>query len=488
MFLRRPETARVDFSRHALDAVKAPVMIADRDLKIMYVNPAVTELMRGAEADLRQELPNFSVERMVGSNIDIFHKNPDHQRHMLKALTKRHEATIRVARTSFVLTVTPVLENGVATGYVVEWENARNRLATMDYDAQIAAVSRSQLMISFDVNGTILEANENFLRLSGYTASEVVGRHHSMFAQPGTAQTAEYRAFWEALRSGEYRCGLFRRNGKDGRVFWIDGAYNPVLNDLGQVTKIVKVAVDSTLKMNLVGELDRTVTEVNAILTQSNNDAAVAVRDGADGAAVMTAVAGSAQELVASISEIAESMARSRTATDGVFEQTIEVTKSTEAMARAAQSMTGILGMIRNIASQINLLALNATIEAARAGEAGKGFAVVASEVKNLAVQAARATEQIASEIGGIQSTSQNVADAIGSIRESVTTVREQVAVTATAVEEQTAVTNEMSANLARATGAVEGIAHSITRISSAMGSVAEGMARTKAASDALAA
>ena len=488
MFFRRSETAPSDVSRQALDTVQAKVMIADRDLNITYANAAVIALMREAEDELKRELPRFSSETMIGSNIDIFHKSPDHQRHMLRSLTKKHEATIRVGHFAFCLTVTPLLEGGAISGYVVEWENARNRLATMDYDAQINAIKRSQLVIAFDTQGNILEVNENFLMLSGYSSDEVVGRHHSMFAAPGVAQSREYNEFWTALRRGEFRRGTFRRLGKEGRVFWIDGAYNPILDDHGRVTKIVKFAIDSTAKMDLVTELTRTVAEVNTALERSGSDATEAVRVAGDGAAVMTAVASSAQELVASIGEIAESMARSRTATDGVFDQTLDVTKSTEALAAAAQSMTGILGMIRNIASQINLLALNATIEAARAGEAGKGFAVVASEVKNLAVQAAKATEQIGAEIGGIQTTSTNVAQAISAIRDAVTTVREQVTLTAAAIEEQTAVTNEMSGNLAMATQSVDGIAHGITKMSQAMETVAQGMTRTRAATEALAA
>jgi methyl-accepting chemotaxis protein len=144
--------------------------------------------------------------------------------------------------------------------------------------------------------------------------------------------------------------------------------------------------------------------------------------------------------------------------------------------------MNGIVGLIRSIASQINLLALNATIEAARAGEAGKGFAVVASEVKNLAVQAAKATEQISGEIEGIQATSTQVADALGAIREAVTSVRESVALTAAAVEEQSAVTRSMSANMQSAAGAVSTVSASVTEISAAVLQAAQAVAKTKQA------
>ncbi len=175
-------------------------------------------------------------------------------------------------------------------------------------------------------------------------------------------------------------------------------------------------------------------------------------------------------------------MSNSRLATENAFEQTVAVGRNTDMLAGAAKAMSGIVGLIRSIASQINLLALNATIEAARAGEAGKGFAVVASEVKNLAVQAAKATEQISGEIEGIQVTSTQVADALGAIREAVTSVRESVALTAAAVEEQSAVTRSMSANMQSAAGAVSTVSASVTEISAAVLQAAQAVAKTKQA------
>jgi methyl-accepting chemotaxis protein len=193
-------------------------------------------------------------------------------------------------------------------------------------------------------------------------------------------------------------------------------------------------------------------------------------------------VAASAEQLAASIGEISQSMVRSRSATEDAFEQIVSVGRNTDALADAARAMNGIVGLIRSVASQINLLALNATIESARAGEAGKGFAVVASEVKNLAVQAAKATEQISTEIEGIQTTSSVVAGALGAIREAVVTVRESVTRTASAVEEQSAVTRGMSANMQSASGAVSTVSANISEISAAVQQAAQAVAKTKEA------
>jgi methyl-accepting chemotaxis protein len=198
-------------------------------------------------------------------------------------------------------------------------------------------------------------------------------------------------------------------------------------------------------------------------------------------------LAAAAEQLAASVQEITQSMARSRTATESAFEQTIAVGKSTELLTAGAQAMNGVVGLIRNIAGQINLLALNATIEAARAGEAGKGFAVVASEVKSLAIQAAKATEQITAEIDRVQATSAEVAGALDAIRAAVTAVREHVTGTASAVEEQRSVTQSISANMQHASNAVSTVSSNVIEISGAVSQVAQAVAKTKEAARVLA-
>jgi methyl-accepting chemotaxis protein len=149
--------------------------------------------------------------------------------------------------------------------------------------------------------------------------------------------------------------------------------------------------------------------------------------------------------------------------------------------------MGAIVGIIQDIASQINLLALNATIESARAGDAGKGFAVVANEIKNLARQASDATDQINKEISDVQTVSGDVLSALQAIQGSVVQVKDFVSGTASAVEEQSAVTRDISANMQSAASAVNSIAANIVSISGAIKQANEAMATTKKAAQALA-
>ena len=485
-FRKQPTAARLA----GLEALRANVMIADNDLNITYMNPAVMALMKEAEADLKRELPRFDAGRLIGCNIDVFHKNPAHQRKMLAALQTPHSATIRVGRRAFDLLVSPLFEGGKRIGFVVEWADAKERLLNLDYAAQIGAIGRSQAVIEFAVDGTIITANEVFLKAMGYRLDEIRGKHHSMFVEPGVRESRDYQTFWEHLRRGEFQAGQYKRIGKGGKEVWIEGAYNPILDASGKVSKVVKFATDVSAQTELLANLktliDRNFAEIDGAIGRSTAESQSAAMAAGETSSNVEAVAASAEELAASIAEISQSMAKSRAATENAFDQTVAVETNTGMLANAAQAMNSIVALIKDIASQINLLALNATIESARAGEAGKGFAVVASEVKNLAVQAARATEQISTEIDGIQTTSNPVAGALGAIRDAVTTVRETVTLTASAVEEQSAVTRGMSANMRSASEAVSTVSANITGISSAVRQAADAVAKTKQAAQVL--
>jgi len=228
------------------------------------------------------------------------------------------------------------------------------------------------------------------------------------------------------------------------------------------------------------GEIDQAVERTSEESSRAL-ESATATRDNVQGMAAAT------EELAASIAEISQMMTKSQSATDSAFEQTHSAGSFATRLSEATVAMGGIVGLINTIAGQINLLALNATIESARAGEAGRGFAVVAQEVKNLANQAARATEQIGSEINGVQAISDEVVRSLTSIRTSISVMRDSVVATAASVEEQSAVTRDMSSSMQHAARASAAITENMAGISAAVMQVSQAVATTRDAAVVLA-
>lgn len=130
-------------------------------------------------------------------------------------------------------------------GRVSNLESNRQR-ERLDLQSKMEAISRSQAVIEFNLDGTIIEANENFLTTMGYSAAEIVGRHHSIFMDQTEAASDAYRAFWQDLRDGRFAAQKFRRLGKGGREVWIQASYNPIIDATGKPYKVIKLAVDIT--------------------------------------------------------------------------------------------------------------------------------------------------------------------------------------------------------------------------------------------------
>jgi methyl-accepting chemotaxis protein len=359
-----------------------------------------------------------------------------------------------------------------------------------DLRGQVDAIHKSQAVIEFSLDGTILTANNNFLNVMGYTLAEVQGKHHGMFVEAAYRNGADYRQFWEKLNRGEYQAAQFKRIGKGGKEVWIEASYNPILDLNGKPFKVVKFATDITKQIGMLADfkmlIDKNFGEIESAIQRSSGQAAQAA--GAVNATTgnMQSMAASAEELAASVREIAAMMARSKAATDTAHSQTTVADSATQRLTVTSESMSNIIELIRNIAGQINLLALNATIESARAGDAGKGFAVVASEVKNLAQQAANATNLIAVEIEKLQTVSTDVVNALASIGKSIEQVREFVAGTASAVEQQSAVTQQMSSGMQTTFTNISAINDNMGEISTAVNQAAHALSGTKSAAQVL--
>ncbi|TXN40129.1 PAS domain-containing protein [Methylobacterium sp. WL30] len=315
------------------------------------------------------------------------------------------------------------------------------KLQTTDAAGQLAAVNRSQAVIEFAPDGTVLDANANFLATVGYRIEEIRGQHHAMFVEPGYAQTPEYSAFWDRLRGGDFSSGMFQRFGKGDRSVWIQASYNPIFDPNGQLTKVVKYATDVTANMAA-----RSVAVQAAERTLDN----------------VQVVTDAAETMNAAAQEISRSMTQSKTAVDDIHGRTGEADAATERLRAAASAMGGVAAVIAGIAQQINLLALNATIEAARAGAAGRGFAVVAAEVKDLAGQAAAATNRISGEVTSMQTVSAEVATTLASITAAIGTISAHVDGVSASMDEQTRATGEILASMRHAAEGVSSISTSL--------------------------
>ncbi|MBI3438551.1 MAG: PAS domain S-box protein [Proteobacteria bacterium] len=229
----------------AFEASSVATMMIDRDFKVTYVNEATKKLLTDNADAFRKLWPSFEASKIVGSCIDMFHKNPSHQRQLLSDPSRLpYRTDISVGDLKFALNVGAVYDaQRRYVGNVLQWDNVTQ--ARMNA-GMLAALGRAQAIIEFNLDGTIVQANENFCQALGYSLSEIVGKHHSMFAEPSYARSPDYKAFWDKLNRGEFEAGKFKRLGKGGREVWIEATYNPILDGNGKPFKVVKFASDVT--------------------------------------------------------------------------------------------------------------------------------------------------------------------------------------------------------------------------------------------------
>lgn len=247
------------FKSTAFEGSSIAMMTVDRDFKITYANEATHRLLKDNAAAFRAVWPSFNPDAIIGTCIDMFHKSPSHQRQLLADPSRLpYRTDITVGDLKFALNVSAVFDaQRNYVGNVLEWDNVT---AARLNAGMLAALSRSQAIIEFALDGSILNANENFCETVGYALQEIKGKHHGMFVEPAYRQSMEYRAFWEALARGEFQSAKYLRIGKGGREVWIQASYNPIVDGNGKPFKVVKFATDVTQIENdrKAAEADRT--------------------------------------------------------------------------------------------------------------------------------------------------------------------------------------------------------------------------------------
>lgn len=369
----------------------------------------------------------------------------------------------------------PILDASGRPFKVVKFASdvTEEKLRTANFESQLDAIRKSQAVIEFELDGSIITANANFLKVMGYSLSELQGQHHRIFVEPDYAASSEYGVFWRDLAGGQYKADEFRRIAKDGSDVWIQASYNPVLDANGDPIKVIKFATDITgmvkrrNEVDIIGvEVDASLNEIVQSVQSANEKATTAAGASEEASSTVQAVAAAAEQFHASANEISQSVSGTNTSVERAASEAKNADQATKELTEAAESMSGIVEIIQNIAEQINLLALNATIESARAGDAGKGFAVVASEVKALANQVASATSQIGGEISNVQQVSERVVGSLGRIGDEVQNVQESFVVVASAVEEQSVTSQEITNNMQNAATAVSSISVAMQEIS----------------------
>jgi methyl-accepting chemotaxis protein len=418
------------------------VLLADLDLNIIYVNPASLATLR----KLERYLP-VRADNVRGSNVDVFHKNPAHQRKLLadpKNLPIR--AQINIGPEIADLLVTAIYDqNKKYLGPMVTWELVTEKLATENKVKEAAEREKRQ--------GEELRAKvESILAVVNAASRGDLTNEVSVKGGDAIGQMGEGLAkFFANLRG-----------------------------NVSNMAQLAQALASASRQLTAVSQQMAANAEETA--TQANVASAAAEQVSTN----VTTVATGAEEMGASIKEIAKNANEAaKVATSAV--KVAERTNATVAkLGESSAEIGNVIKVITSIAQQTNLLALNATIEAARAGEAGKGFAVVANEVKELAKQTAKATEDISRKIEAIQGDTKGAVEAIAQIGKIINQINDIQNTIASAVEEQTATTAEISRNVGEAAQGSNEIAQNITGVAQAARSTTEGASNTKSSADEL--
>jgi len=366
--------------RATVDQSSANIMLADNDLNITYMNDAILNTLKSVETDIQKLLPHFEANDLIGKNIDIFHVNPSHQRHLLGALKETYVAKLTLGKLHLNIIVNPIWgEDGTRTGFVTEWKDITESVKLEKM--QVSVEQNLKVMVEKAAKGHIGEqidvsALDGFIRDLGeqinYMSQAI---HHANTNISGVIKYLSQGDLTHRVE-GNYEADL--------------GDMKDAINNSLDTLSTIISQVDASIR-NIAKDIDAT-TERNTNLTRRIKDQAAALED----------TASTMEEITAAVKNNADNAQQANSLTVDASQslnQGSQIMKKTigamQGIKESSDQIQQIIGLIDSIAFQTNLLALNAAVEAARAGEHGRGFAVVAGEVRNLAGKSADAAKDI---------------------------------------------------------------------------------------------
>jgi methyl-accepting chemotaxis protein len=355
-----------------LETVQSSVLVTNSNFDIIFVNKSASTLFHKAEADIRKELPHFNSKTLLGSNIDLFHKNPSFQRNALANLKDGVTSKLVIADRTMQVTAKPVIaENGERIGYVAEWQD---KTVEVKIEAEIQALVNS--VKAGDLSARIqLENKEGFMKSLSVNINELTDVIENVFRDINTL--IEQMANGDLTNSihADYQ-GIYAQC-RDN----INDAIAKISQFIVEIRETADFVNDSSQEMasgnnNLSHRVEQQAASLEETAA-SMHELSSTVKSNADNTNEAAKVVQSATQLAAKGGDVVKS----------AISAMQEINESSNKIAE-------IISVIDEIAFQTNLLALNASVEAARAGEQGRGFSVVATEVRNLAQRSANAAQQ----------------------------------------------------------------------------------------------